>query len=143
MKIKKSKNRFLIYCFFQSDPKQRPLTRYLPIKDDFNFNLKGHIESAGHQIDINNGGHVNFSKTSARGYLQKLSCGKFRNSWHKRWFVFDRNRRSFSYFGDKNGELTKYDSGTHISFDVSIIGSFGNKLFCSGKMYILAFQTSF
>ena len=27
--------------------------------------------------------------------------GKFK-TWHKRWFVFDRNRRSLLYYGDKS-----------------------------------------
>ena len=38
------------------------------------------------------------------GYLQKLSLGKIRNTWHKRWFIFDRNSRKLSYYSRKTSE---------------------------------------
>ncbi|KAG1673990.1 Pleckstrin y-like domain family B member 2 [Nymphon striatum] len=77
---------------------QRPLTRYLPIRQN-NFNLKQHIETAGHQLDICQD-HIGLSSHSCRGYLHKL--GRKLRGWKKRWFVFDRNRRALLYFRDKS-----------------------------------------
>ena len=46
-----------------------------------------------------------------------LTNGKLRNSWHKRWFVFDREIKKLSY-GDKSQITTK---ATHIEFKVSVV----------------------
>ena len=78
---------------------QRPLTRYLPITDGGNFNLKSHIESAGHQADLCE--HVILGSNSCEGYLQKLTLGKFRNTWHKKWFIFNRESKTLSYFNSR------------------------------------------
>ncbi|XP_044730824.1 pleckstrin homology-like domain family B member 1 [Chrysoperla carnea] len=80
-----------------SSPQQRPLTRYLPIRSD-NLNLKQHIESAGHQVDLCP--HVILDSTTCRGYLNKM--GSRFHSWNKRWFVFDRVKRIFVYFPDRH-----------------------------------------
>ncbi|GAB6019925.1 hypothetical protein CHUAL_001456 [Chamberlinius hualienensis] len=75
---------------------QRPLTRYLPVKDE-NFDLKLHIEAAGHQIE--HCPHIQLSATSCRGYLHKMGS-KFK-TWNKRWFLFDRSKRTLVYYVDK------------------------------------------
>uniref|UniRef100_A0A3P8VLA8 Pleckstrin homology-like domain family B member 1 n=1 Tax=Cynoglossus semilaevis TaxID=244447 RepID=A0A3P8VLA8_CYNSE len=75
----------------------RPLTRYLPVRKD-DFDLRAHIESAGHSTDTCF--HLSISEKTCRGYLVKMG-GKIK-TWKKRWFVFDRNRRTLSYFADKH-----------------------------------------
>ncbi|KAF7665969.1 hypothetical protein LDENG_00125170 [Lucifuga dentata] len=75
----------------------RPLTRYLPVRKD-DFDLRSHIESAGHSADTCF--HLSITEKTCRGYLVKMG-GKIK-TWKKRWFVFDRNRRTLSYFADKH-----------------------------------------
>ncbi|KAM6158812.1 pleckstrin homology-like domain family B member 1 isoform 4-T4 [Rhynchocyon petersi] len=75
----------------------RPLTRYLPIRKE-DFDLKTHIESSGHGVDTCL--HVVLSSKVCRGYLVKMG-GKIK-SWKKRWFVFDRIKRTLSYYVDKH-----------------------------------------
>ncbi|XP_023181611.1 pleckstrin homology-like domain family B member 2 isoform X4 [Xiphophorus maculatus] len=75
----------------------RPLTRYLPVRKD-DFDLRAHIESAGHNTDTCF--HLSISEKTCRGYLIKMG-GKIK-TWKKRWFVFDRNRRTLSYYADKH-----------------------------------------
>ncbi|XP_059182822.1 pleckstrin homology-like domain family B member 2 isoform X2 [Centropristis striata] len=75
----------------------RPLTRYLPVRRD-DFDLRAHIESAGHSTDTCF--HLSISEKTCRGYLIKMG-GKIK-TWKKRWFVFDRNRRTLSYYSDKH-----------------------------------------
>nr|XP_019942982.1 PREDICTED: pleckstrin homology-like domain family B member 1 isoform X2 [Paralichthys olivaceus] len=75
----------------------RPLTRYLPVRKD-DFDLRAHIESAGHSADTCF--HLSISEKTCRGYLVKMG-GKIK-TWKKRWFVFDRNRRTLSYYADKH-----------------------------------------
>ncbi|XP_063898551.1 repetitive organellar protein isoform X1 [Helicoverpa armigera] len=76
---------------------QRPLTRYLPVDRD-DFDLRRHVESAGHQIEVCP--YVSVTPTSCRGYLHKLGA-KF-HTWSKRWFVFDRETKTFVYYWDKS-----------------------------------------
>merc|ERR1712223_2369666 len=92
---------------------QRPLTRYLPIRNE-NFDLRAHIESAGHQIDLCS--QVILAPDSCRGYLHKLSGNhqntsaavkSFRSKWNKRWFVFDRHKRAIIYYSDKSETKAK------------------------------------
>uniref|UniRef100_A0ABM5EQV2 Pleckstrin homology-like domain family B member 1 isoform X12 n=1 Tax=Pogona vitticeps TaxID=103695 RepID=A0ABM5EQV2_9SAUR len=75
----------------------RPLTRYLPIRKE-DFDLRSHIESSGHSVDTCS--HVILSEKMCKGYLVKMG-GKIK-SWKKRWFVFDRLRRTLSYYVDKH-----------------------------------------
>lgn len=75
----------------------RPLTRYLPNRKE-DFDLKTHIESSGHGVDTCL--HVVLSSKVCRGYLTKMG-GKIK-SWKKRWFVFDRLKRTLSYYVDKH-----------------------------------------
>ncbi|XP_050012247.1 pleckstrin homology-like domain family B member 1 isoform X3 [Alexandromys fortis] len=75
----------------------RPLTRYLPNRKE-DFDLKTHIESSGHGVDTCL--HVVLSSKVCRGYLTKMG-GKIK-SWKKRWFVFDRLKRTLSYYADKH-----------------------------------------
>ncbi|CAH1642143.1 unnamed protein product [Spodoptera littoralis] len=76
---------------------QRPLTRYLPVDRD-DFDLRRHVESAGHQIEVCP--YLTVTPTSCRGYLHKLGA-KF-HTWSKRWFVFDRETKTFVYYWDKS-----------------------------------------
>ncbi|KAJ8368237.1 hypothetical protein SKAU_G00082650 [Synaphobranchus kaupii] len=75
----------------------RPMTRYLPIRKE-EFDLRSHIESSGHNVDICY--QVILTEKMCKGYLVKMG-GKIK-SWKKRWFVFDRLRRTFSYYVDKH-----------------------------------------
>jgi hypothetical protein len=83
----------------------RPLTRYLPVRDH-NFDLKQHVENSGHQLCNQFDPHtkqplIYLNQSTCRGYLLKMGHHKFR-TWNKRWFVFDRQKRTLSYFMDKN-----------------------------------------
>ncbi|XP_059390834.1 pleckstrin homology-like domain family B member 2 isoform X2 [Carassius carassius] len=75
----------------------RPLTRYLPVRKD-DFDLRSHIDSAGHNTETCY--HVSITEKTCRGFLIKMG-GKIK-TWKKRWFVFDRNRRTLSYYADKH-----------------------------------------
>uniref|UniRef100_A0A8D2N0I1 Pleckstrin homology-like domain family B member 1 n=1 Tax=Zonotrichia albicollis TaxID=44394 RepID=A0A8D2N0I1_ZONAL len=75
----------------------RPLTRYLPIRKE-DFNLRLHIESSGHNVDTCY--HIILTEKMCKGYLVKMG-GKIK-SWKKRWFVFDRMKRTLSYYVDKH-----------------------------------------
>ncbi|XP_014211499.1 putative uncharacterized protein DDB_G0287457 isoform X2 [Copidosoma floridanum] len=76
---------------------QRPLTRYLPIRSE-SLNLRHHIETAGHHLQLIH--DVTVDTTTCSGYLSKMSK-KFHH-WNKRWFVFDRKRKTLTYYGDSN-----------------------------------------
>lgn len=86
-----------------NSPQSRPLTRYLPVRKD-DFDLRAHIESAGHSTDTCF--HLSISEKTCRGYLVKMG-GKIK-TWKKRWFVFDRNRRTLSYYAGKAEEITLF-----------------------------------
>ncbi|XP_012821626.1 pleckstrin homology-like domain family B member 1 isoform X9 [Xenopus tropicalis] len=75
----------------------RPLTRYLPIRKE-DFDLRAHVESSGHAVDACP--HIILSEKMCRGFLTKMG-GKIK-SWKKRWFVFDRLKRTLSYYVDKH-----------------------------------------
>uniref|UniRef100_A0A8C3PRL2 Pleckstrin homology like domain family B member 2 n=1 Tax=Calidris pygmaea TaxID=425635 RepID=A0A8C3PRL2_9CHAR len=75
----------------------RPLTRYLPVRKE-DFDLRSHIETAGHNIETCY--HVSLTEKTCRGFLIKMG-GKIK-TWKKRWFVFDRNKRTFTYYADKH-----------------------------------------
>lgn len=82
----------------------RPLTRYLPVRDN-NFDLKQHVETSGHQIlnQIDPGTKqplLQINGHSCRGYLLKM--GQKFKTWNKRWFVFDRQKRTLCYYMDKH-----------------------------------------
>ncbi|XP_064650642.1 pleckstrin homology-like domain family B member 1 isoform X3 [Lineus longissimus] len=74
----------------------RPLTRYLPMTGR-EFDLRNHITECGHNID--NCQFVTIDEHTCRGYLTKMG-NRFR-TWHKRWFVFDKQKRSLIYYTDK------------------------------------------
>ncbi|XP_056099196.1 pleckstrin homology-like domain family B member 1 isoform X6 [Rhinichthys klamathensis goyatoka] len=80
----------------------RPMTRYLPIRKE-EFDLRSHIESSGHSVDTCY--HVILTEKMCKGYLVKMG-GKIK-SWKKRWFVFDRLKRTFSYYADKHESKLK------------------------------------
>ncbi|XP_073512693.1 pleckstrin homology-like domain family B member 1 isoform X9 [Phyllobates terribilis] len=75
----------------------RPLTRYLPIRKE-DFDLRTHVESSGHVVDACS--HIILTEKMCRGFLTKMG-GKIK-SWKKRWFVFDRLKRTLSYYVDKH-----------------------------------------
>nr|XP_020476352.1 pleckstrin homology-like domain family B member 1 isoform X5 [Monopterus albus] len=75
----------------------RPMTRYLPIRKE-EFDLRSHIESSGHNVETCY--HVILTEKMCKGYLVKMG-GKIK-SWKKRWFLFDRLKRTFSYYVDKH-----------------------------------------
>ncbi|XP_068600433.1 pleckstrin homology-like domain family B member 1 [Brachionichthys hirsutus] len=75
----------------------RPMTRYLPnLKEG--FDLRAHVDSSGHSIDTCP--FVILTEKMCKGHLVKMG-GKIK-SWKKRWFVFDRLKRNFSYYVDKH-----------------------------------------
>lgn len=73
------------------------MTRYLPIRKE-EFDLRSHIESSGHSVEMCY--HIILTEKMCKGYLVKMG-GKIK-SWKKRWFVFDRLKRTFSYYVGKN-----------------------------------------
>nr|XP_061801479.1 pleckstrin homology-like domain family B member 2 [Nerophis lumbriciformis] len=75
----------------------RLLTRYLPMRKD-DFDLHCHIEAAGHNPDACF--HLAITDKTCRGFLVKMG-GKIK-TWKKRWFVFDQNRRTLTYYADKH-----------------------------------------
>ncbi|XP_026154580.1 pleckstrin homology-like domain family B member 1 isoform X2 [Mastacembelus armatus] len=75
----------------------RPMTRYLPIRKE-EFDLRSHVESSGHNVETCY--QVILTEKMCKGYLVKMG-GKIK-SWKKRWFVFDRLKRTFSYYVDKH-----------------------------------------
>ncbi|CAL9684241.1 unnamed protein product [Knipowitschia caucasica] len=75
----------------------RPMTRYLPIRKE-EFDLRSHVDSSGHNVDTCF--HVIVTEKMCKGNLVKMG-GKIK-SWKKRWFVFDRLKRTFSYYVDKH-----------------------------------------
>ncbi|XP_019729024.1 pleckstrin homology-like domain family B member 1 isoform X4 [Hippocampus comes] len=75
----------------------RLLTRYLPMRND-DFDLHCHIEAAGHNPDACF--HLAITDKTCRGFLVKMG-GKIK-TWKKRWFVFDQNRRTLTYYADKH-----------------------------------------
>ncbi|XP_066594056.1 uncharacterized protein [Prorops nasuta] len=86
----------------EKSKQQRPLTRYLPIKSE-SLDLRHHIETAGHQLPLIY--DVNVDMTSCSGYLSKMSK-KFHH-WNKRWFVFDRKRKTLSYYSDSSSRKAR------------------------------------
>ncbi|MGH0179845.1 UNVERIFIED_CONTAM: hypothetical protein FKN15_002802 [Acipenser sinensis] len=87
-------------CSPDNMSRARPLTRYLPIRKE-QFDLRSHIESSGHNVETCY--HVILTEKMCKGYLVKMG-GKIK-SWKKRWFVFDRLKRTFSYYSP-NPSLT-------------------------------------
>ncbi|XP_060912526.1 pleckstrin homology-like domain family B member 1 isoform X5 [Labrus mixtus] len=75
----------------------RPMTRYLPNRKE-EFDLRSHVESSGHNVDTCP--FVILNEKMCKGHLVKMG-GKIK-SWKKRWFVFDRLKRNFSYYVDKH-----------------------------------------
>ncbi|XP_019620643.1 PREDICTED: pleckstrin homology-like domain family B member 2 isoform X5 [Branchiostoma belcheri] len=80
----------------------RPMTRYLP-QTSKDFDLRTHIESGGHSLDLCP--HVAVTKTSCRGFLVKMG-GRIK-TWRKRWFVFDRTSQTFMYYPDRHERRAK------------------------------------
>jgi len=86
-----------------SIPKSRPLTRYLPIRENAqleekDFNLKLHIEAGGHVLSSCK--DLTISATNISGYLNKKSS-KSLGRWNKRWFSFDRISKTLTYYASR------------------------------------------
>lgn len=86
-------------------PQARPMTRYLPIRKE-ELDLRSHVEGAGHSVDTCY--QLILSQKMCKGYLVKMG-GKIK-SWKKRWFVFDRLKRTFSYYVGKLQSLRGHAS---------------------------------
>ncbi|EGI65958.1 Pleckstrin-like proteiny-like domain family B member 2 [Acromyrmex echinatior] len=67
------------------------------------LDLRHHIETAGHQLPLIY--DVTVDTTSCSGYLSKMSK-KFHH-WNKRWFVFDRRRKTLSYYSDNTSKKAR------------------------------------
>lgn len=91
--------KFSVSLWFQS----RPMTRYLPVRGSCDLDLRQFIESSGHRVDGNP--HIHLTPSTCRGHLVKMGT-KFR-LWHRRWFVFDRTRRSVIYFADQSAKKVR------------------------------------
>lgn len=57
----------------------------------------------GHQVVLCP--HVIINSSTCRGFLHKK--GSKLNGWSKRWFVFDRNKHTFTYYSDKSEKKTR------------------------------------
>ncbi len=94
---------------------QRPLTRYLPVRESScpTFDLRQHIETAGHQVDEDGDTcrrHLVLNSSTCRGYLRKMGASRGlhgRRVWNRRWFVFDRQKKSLVYYADKTESRAK------------------------------------
>lgn len=90
-----------------STKQERPLTRYLALPGP-DLDLRKHIENAGHIVD-QNWKYISLTKTTCCGYLIKR--GQRFRTWHKRWFVFDRVQRLFSYYNSQSNEQSGHCRG--------------------------------
>lgn len=121
---------------------KRPLTRYLP-NFSLDFNLKQHIVTAGHQIQlcphvIIDGKYLNLinsiylmacflftAANSCRGFLNKVGAKPLFSNLraNNRWFVFDRERQMLVYYSDKNEKKPRggayFNAITDVYFDHS------------------------
>jgi len=86
----------------ENNKKIRPMTRYLPVHNS-DFNLRLHIESCGHTPSMCP--FTSVTATTCRGYLTKMG-GRIK-SWRRRWFVFDRVKKSMIYYKDKHETKVK------------------------------------
>lgn len=94
-------------------------------KDD--FDLHGHIEAAGHSPDACF--HLAITDKTCRGFLVKMG-GKIK-TWKKRWFVFDHNRRTLTYY-----------AGEAPVFTADVSGDRADPLRTNGCVYVLLLQTN-
>lgn len=93
----------------------RPLTLYLPNPDD-EIDLVEHIQALGHDLNIISS-NIKLSQTSAHGYLYK-ACSKSSKKWLKRYFYFDRQSKTFSYYQDESQLVKKnYAPRNSVPFD--------------------------
>lgn len=107
-------------------PVQRPLViLYPPTEDDacsvilkpnITFDLRAYIEAGGHQIED---WSYHIDESSCQGFLKKLSGAGVKNlhhggrsKWLKRWFVFDRQSKTLSYFRRRSNEINRKDGTT-------------------------------
>lgn len=100
----------------------RPMTRYLPVRDDPNvndesaadaaaatgsstssssFNLRRFIESAGHSLDDPTTSSVTVTPSACHGWLVKRAGSRRLHVWHRRYFLFDRTWRTLSWYSSR------------------------------------------
>lgn len=80
---------------------QRPLTRYLPVTTQENFDLRSHIETAGHQIELCK--HIILNSCSCRGYLNKMGA-RFKRTRDGLSLI---GTRTLVYYSDKSENKAK------------------------------------
>lgn len=123
--------------------KNRPLTRYLPIKGEAtNFDLRLFIEQGGHCLDLCQ--EIKVTSHCARGFLKKI--GRRLKTWTRKWFVFDRNQKQLCYYSDRSELVLKGRISFQVVEDVYIDNSMlrcanSKATFClktSQKMHILS-----
>jgi hypothetical protein len=66
----------------------------------------------GHQVVLCP--HVIINSSTCRGFLHKK--GSKLNGWSKRWFVFDRNKHTLTYFNDKSEKKARGGAYFQVSF---------------------------
>ncbi|KAJ6220545.1 hypothetical protein RDWZM_006357 [Blomia tropicalis] len=84
-----------------SSTSQRPLTIYLPSHSE-QLNLITHLHKQGHDLTssiVTN--HLLITPFTCSGYLYK-QCSGSSSKWRKRYFHFNRVRKVFVYFHDRN-----------------------------------------
>lgn len=76
------------------------MTRYLPVRDHglsapSPFNLRQFVESAGHVVDDTT---IHVTPVACHGWLVKMAGSRRLHVWHRRYFLFDRTWRTFSWY---------------------------------------------
>jgi hypothetical protein len=103
----------------------RPLTRYLPVRDS-GLNLRQFIESSGHCLD-DSASVVQLTATTCQGTLTKMARHGL-HVWHRRWFVFDRSRRTFSWHSTRPNSAAAAGRSTHCLAFADIVDVFVDHL---------------
>lgn len=85
----------------------RPLTIYLPRPDE-EIDLVETVQSLGHDLDILST-DLKVSSTSAQGYLYK-SCSNNVKKWLKRYFLFNRETKTLSYYESEEQLVKRNES---------------------------------
>ena len=102
--------------FVVQSRQSRPLTRYLPVRDE-PLDLQQFIEDqGGHSVQQCSTDVIVTSQT-ARGFLVKMG-GRIR-TWRRRWFVFDRIKRTLAYYVDQAAEQKRPRGLLHFQVDPS------------------------
>ena len=90
----------------------RPLTMYMPQADDDDVDLVKLVQLQGHDLDIISA-DLKLTSTSAHGYLYK-SCSSNSKKWLKRYFYFDWNMKTLSYYENEEQLVKKSNAPKRI-----------------------------